>query len=325
MDDIFSIQMVDVLMKRLFVILVVLASACTPYKNVSMLSSMSELNYPFEVKSVVLSNDMNVAYVDEGSGDQTLLFIHGLGSYLPAWKKQLEALSADYRCIALDLPGYGKSSKGDFSYDMLFFANTVAEFIQKMDLKNVTIVGHSMGGQIAITMGLYHSDLMEKLVLVSPAGFETFHEGQKQWFRDIFTAKLVKLTTAEAIQSNLAYNFYNVPEDAEFMITDRLAMRTAADFDWYCLAIERSVKGMINQPVYDYLPKLDLPVLVMYGENDNLIPNRYLNPGTTTKIAKLGTNQIFGAQLKMIPKCGHFAQFDQSDFVNKSIMDFMNN
>jgi pimeloyl-ACP methyl ester carboxylesterase len=317
--------MVDVLMKKLLILMVVLASACTPYKNVTMLSSMSELNYPFEVKKAQLSNDVQIAYVDEGSGDETILFIHGLGSYLPAWKKQIETLKSDYRCVALDLPGYGQSSKGDYSYDMLFFANTVAEFIQKLSLDKVTIVGHSMGGQIAITMGLYHPELMEKLVLVAPAGFETFHEGQKQWFRDIFTAKLVKLTPAAAIQSNLAYNFYNVPEDAEFMITDRLAMRTAEDFDWYCIAIERSVKGMVNQPVFDYLPKLDLPVLVMYGENDNLIPNRYLNPGRTIEIAKSGTERINGAKLRMVPKCGHFAQFDQPDFVNKAIKDFMNN
>lgn len=310
-------------MKKLVFLFAIIFIGCKPYSHVTPLSQMADLNYAFETKNIQLDNGISIAYTDQGSGEQTLLFVHGLGSYSPAWIKQLEVLKQQFRCIAIDLPGYGKSSKADYTYDMKFFAEVVKEFIEKAELKNVTLVGHSMGGQIGVTIALYYPELLQNLILVSPAGFETFHEGQKQWFRDVFSARLVKLTPAEAIQSNLGYNFYNLPKDAEFMVTDRLAMRTAKDFDWYCYAIEMSVKGMVNQPVFDYLQNLNLPVLVFFGENDNLIPNRYLNPGKTEKIAKAGSAEIKNAELIMLPKCGHFSQFEQSELVNENIKRFM--
>jgi pimeloyl-ACP methyl ester carboxylesterase len=317
--------MAHVLMKKTltFLAFALLVAACKPYPDQSTLTSMSELSYPYEVNYQELEDGINLAYIDEGQGEKTILFIHGLGSYLPAWKKNIDELRDDYRCIAIDLPGYGKSSKGNHAYDMKFFADVVADFIQKQSLKNVTLVGHSMGGQIGVTMSLYYPDLIDQLVLVAPAGFEVFHEGQKQWFRDVFTTRLVKLTSVEAIQSNLAYNFYNLPEEATFMITDRIAMRTASDFDRYCYAIVKSVQGMVDQPVFDFLSEVSHPVLVFYGENDNLIPNRYLNPGFTRDVAKAGISQLKNAELVMLPKTGHFAQFESFSTINQSIKSFI--
>lgn len=312
-------------MKNSLILLVLLIASCKPYEatKTASISAMSELSYPFDTKSLSLSKKIELTYTDQGSGTNTLLFIHGLGSYMPAWQKNIPVLSESYRCIAIDLPGYGKSSKGNHSYDMKFFADVVAEFIQELDLKNVTLVGHSMGGQIAITASLYHPALVDQLVLISPAGFETFHEGQKQWFRDVLNARLVQVTPPEAIQTNLAYNFYDYPKEADFMITDRIAMRSAKDFERYCYAVEMSVKGMVDQPVFDFLPKVNQPTLVIYGENDNLIPNRYLNPGRTVDVANKGIVQLPNGQLVMVSKSGHFTMFEKAEEVNEAIIKFI--
>ncbi|MBK6979978.1 MAG: hypothetical protein IPH28_25150 [Cytophagaceae bacterium] len=74
---------------------------------------------------------------------------------------------------------------------------------------------------------------------------------QKQWFGDVMTLDGVRLTTAEAIQSNLASNFYEIPE-ADFMVFDRVAIRTASDFNAYCYAVVQSVSGMVNEPVLPF-------------------------------------------------------------------------
>ncbi|MBK8493400.1 MAG: alpha/beta hydrolase [Saprospirales bacterium] len=283
---------------------------------------MDELPYPYEVKKVELPEGIKVAYVDEGKGDQTLVFIHGLGSYLPGWKKNIEGLKGQFRCIAIDLPGYGKSSKGKYEGSMRFYAKIVAELIDELNLGKVTLVGHSMGGQISIVTALAYPDKVDKLVLVAPAGFETFTKGQRQWFREVMTANGVKLTTVEQIKINLAYNFYRMPKDAEFMITDRINMRTAADFDAYCYIIPQCVQGMVDDPVYEFLPQIQQPTLVLFGENDNLIPNRFLNPGATEKVAQDGAGRIPHATLHMVPKAGHFVQFEQPDAVNGYILQF---
>jgi pimeloyl-ACP methyl ester carboxylesterase len=180
-----------------------------------------------------------------------------------------------------------------------------------------------MGGQIAITTRLLYPDVVQGLILVAPAGFEYFHKGQRQWFRDVMPLDAVKKTTAEAIQNNLASNFYRLPEDADFMITDRMAMRAATDFDAYCYAVSQSVKGMADGPVLNYLQDIKVPTLIFFGEKDNLIPNRFLNPGRTVDVAKVGAEKIAGSKLVMVPKCGHFLMFEKYDVFNREVKDFL--
>ena len=296
---------------------------CTPYNGIKQLDAMNELEYPYNVKMQKLSDGNELAYVDEGKGKETIIFIHGLGSYLPAWKKNISVLKDDYRCIAVDLPGYGKSGKNPHSGMMTFYADVLMEFTKKLGLEKVILSGHSMGGQISMVTAMHYPEKVKKVILVDPAGFERFHEGQKQWFRDVMTVNLVKTTSADAIASNLAYNFYNMPDDAEFMITDRIAMRTAKDFEHYCYAVTRSVHGMVDQPVIDKLENIKQPVLIFFGENDNLIPNRYLNPGYTKKIARYGHEKIQNSKLIIVPKCGHFMMFEKPEIFNREVKKFL--
>lgn len=314
-------------MKKIQTILIILIAfvmtSCSSYRNLPEISSMSELQYDYEVKYVDLSGDIKLAYVDEGKGEETIVFIHGLGSYIPAWKKNISELKSHYRCIAIDLPGYGKSSKNPHSGLMTFYADVVADFIQKMELENVTLAGHSMGGQISMVASMHYPELVKQLILVDPAGFELFHAGQRDWFKDVMTPNLVRLTSFEAIETNLATNFYNMPEDAHFMITDRAAMRSADDFENYCYTVTQSVAGMVNEPVFNKLQHIKQPTLIFFGENDNLIPNRYLNPGRTVDIAKAGAEKIENSKLVMVPKAGHFMMFERPDVFNNEVINFL--
>lgn len=284
---------------------------------------MDELQYRDAFKKINLPvSGYDIAYTDQGSG-KTIIFIHGLGSYLPAWNRNVNELNKNYRCIAIDLPGYGKSSKEPHSGKMSFYAGIVKELVQELKLGKVYLAGHSMGGQISMTTHLLFPEIVEGLILVDPAGFETFNKGQKQWFRDVMTLDGVRLTTAEAIQSNLASNFYRVPKEADFMVTDRMAMRTASDFNAYCYAVVQSVSGMVNEPVLPYLTDIKCPTIIFFGENDNLIPNRYLNPGRTVEIAKSGANKISGSKLVMVPKAGHFMMFEKPGVFNTEVKNFL--
>ena len=316
--------------KRINTFLIILATlfgfgqCTTPYKAIQNLKSMDELHYRDASKKVHLPvSGYDIAYSDQGSG-KTIIFIHGLGSYLPAWNRNVNELSKSYRCIAIDLPGYGKSSKQPHSGKMSFYAGIVNELIQELQLGKVYLAGHSMGGQISMTTDLLYPEIVEGLILVDPAGFESFTKGQKQWFRDVMTLDGVRLTTTEAIQSNLASNFYDLPKEADFMVTDRMAMRTASDFNAYCYAVVQSVSGMVNEPVLPYLSDIKCPTLILFGENDNLIPNRYLNPGRTADIAKTGAAKIPGSKLVMVPKAGHFMMFEKPEVFNAEVKKFLN-
>lgn len=306
------------------IILIIMSSCSTPYKSISNLSNMDDMKYKYEVKKVHLpQSGYDIAYNDEGKGSETIIFIHGLGSYSQAWIKNVETLKTNYRCIAIDLPGYGKSSKQPHSGLMTFYAGILNELVHELNLGKVYLAGHSMGGQISITTSLTYPDIVKGLILVDPAGFEAFNKGQRQWFKNVMTLDGVRLTTTEAIQNNLATNFYRLPADADFMITDRIAWRTAKDFNAYCYAVVQSVGGMVDNPVLDYLQDIKVPTLIFFGENDNLIPNRYLNPGRTVDIAKNGADKIPGSKLIMVPKCGHFMMFEKPDVFNTETRSFI--
>lgn len=308
---------------RNFIILLTLCFSSLAMQSQDEKFEFDQIEYPYEVKKIDIGNEIEIAYIDEGSGSKTLVFIHGLGSYLPAWKKNIESLKSEYRCIALDLPGYGKSSKGNYDITLEFYADKVVAFLDSLNLKNVTIAGHSMGGQISIITALKYSNRIDQLVLIAPAGFEKFNKGEKKWFRQNITAKGIKYTPIRTVHANIFDNFYNLPDDAKFMITDRLAITTASDFDAYCYAVAKSVDAMINQPVLDYLKDLQQKTLIIFGENDNLIPNKFMHGGKTKKIAEAGHELIPNSELIMIPKCGHFAQFEKFEAVNAAIKEFL--
>lgn len=303
---------------------VVFAACSTPYSAIRNIKSFDELNYKYPVKKVYLpENEFTIAYTDEGKGDNTIILIHGLGSYLRAWEKNIGELSKNNRVIAIDLPGYGKSSKEPHTGMMTFYAGIVNELVKELKLNKVVIGGHSMGGQIGMTTYLKYPQIVKGLVLAAPAGFERFTKGQKQWFRDVMTVDGVRLTTPEGIQNNLASNFFRQPKDADFMVSERMEMRSADDFIPYCYAVVQSVHGMVDNPVIDYLQDIKVPTLILFGENDNLIPNRYLNPGRTVEIAKYGASKIHNSKLVMIPKTGHFLMFEKPEVFNKETIDFI--
>ncbi|GJM35682.1 MAG: alpha/beta hydrolase [Saprospiraceae bacterium] len=285
---------------------------------------MQDWIYPYEVQKVVLSDTLELAYIDEGQGEYSLLFLHGLGSYLKAWQQNIDGLSQQFRCIALDLPGYGKSSQDDYAYDMKFFAQSVRAFIDSLALEKVILVGHSMGGQVAVHSLLMDDSRIEKLVLIAPAGFETFSKSEKQWFQSLVTPETVKATPEAQIIRNFEINFHQMPKEARFMIDDRLAMRETPAYDHYCAMIPKCVSGMLEQTVFDRLPEIKQPTLIIFGQNDLLIPNPFLHPNLTTEsVARAGQRQIPGSQLMLLPNAGHFVQWEQADRVNQLIMKFL--
>ncbi|MEL7122070.1 MAG: alpha/beta hydrolase [Bacteroidota bacterium] len=283
-----------------------------------------EINYPYVVKYTTVLDDINLAYVDEGRGKHTILFVHGLGSYLKGWIKNIDELKKYYRCIALDLPGYGKSSRGNYSYDMSFHSRVVRSFIEKKNLKHVILVGHSMGGQVSMTTVLNSSERINKLILVAPAGIETFSEAEKILVNNFYHPSLLKAATESQIKRNFKLNFFNFPEDANFMIEDRFLLKETKWYDTYCEMIPKCVLGMLNQPVFNKIDKIDIPTLIIYGENDMLIPNKLLHPNlSTTKVGKMANNKIPNSSLKMVRRCGHFAQWNQAEEVNELMKEFV--
>ncbi|PAU94153.1 alpha/beta hydrolase [Aliifodinibius salipaludis] len=290
----------------------------------AQINQFSDLDYPYSVEYQQLEDGQKVAYMDKGKGEPIIL-IHGLGSYIPAWKQTIPALSEKYRVIALDLPGYGKSSKDVDSYSIPSFAKTVADLQDSLEIEKATWAGHSMGSQIALWAAIDYPDKISRLVLLAPAGFETFTEQEGAMMSNFVTPQSIKATPDSLIRQTFKATFYDFPKEAQFMIEDRVAIRSAENFDGYARAYAGSVQAMLDGPVFEELSRINHPSLIIFGKQDMLIPNRQLHSNLTTKkVAESGHEQLPNSKLKIIDQAGHFVHFEQPEMVNKEILNFLN-
>lgn len=304
---------------RALLLTLLLAGCARPQMGLSF----RQVEYPGATQQLDVDG-ISVAYLDVGHGDRTLFLIHGLNSYIPEWKANVAALAEKHRVVAIDLPGYGRSSKGNYVYSMAFFARVVERVIERLDLRHVTLIGHSMGGQIALTHALLFPGRAESLVLVAPAGFETFLPGERTFLIEQLSKDLIKLAPPESIWAGVATTVAgDVPRSAEFIYRDRVGIIGGPDFDGFAYAVVRSMSAMANGPVFNRLGEITAPVLVIFGTDDRLIPNPYLHGGSTRSIALAGTRRLQHGRLIMVRGAGHFVNLERSDLVNREILSFV--
>ena len=121
------------------------------------------------LKSMTLHGD-RVAYRDEGNGE-ALLLIHGMGGSSSSWSDVIPLLAKNYRVIAPDLLGHGESDKPRGDYSVGAFAVLVRDLLDVLGISKVTVIGHSLGGGIAMQFAHQHRQYCKRIVLISSGGF----------------------------------------------------------------------------------------------------------------------------------------------------------
>jgi pimeloyl-ACP methyl ester carboxylesterase len=282
-----------------------------------------ELQYLFPVVKTEIEPGLSIAHTDMGDGIP-VVFIHGLGSYIPAWNKNLLPLSKHFRCIAVDLPGYGKSSKSLHSGTMEYYSEVIIKLMDKLGAGEFYICGHSMGGVIAFKTALEHPERVKKLFLSAPGGAETYTEDEKLLVENFISTERMINNDEKQIRNNVIVNFQNFPEDAEFMISDRIAIRSAVDFVNHAEIVARSAKGVINSDVPSRLNELKSDIMILFGDKDRMIPNRFVHPELLPEemITIFKTN-IQNLNVKIYLNCGHFVQFEYPGEFNKDLINFL--
>lgn len=287
--------------------------------------TMKEILSPYHsVTNFIQLKEGDIAYTKEGTGNKTLVFVHGLSSNADAWYRNIEELKKNYTCIAIDLPGYGKSYKNAEAFTPTYFAEVIKEFSEKLKLKKFTLIGHSMGGQASIRFATKYPEKLEKLILVAPAGIEEFSEFEGNAMKSVMKQKTIMATSEDQIQRNYQLNFFKMPKEAEHMIEERKKITQTSDFDLHALAIEKSIAGMLDDVVITDLPKVKTPALLLFAKNDMLIPNKYLHPLMTLEnVAEKAQKSLNGSKLIIMDEVGHFIQFEKPAEVNREIEAFM--
>ena len=186
---------------------------------------------------IKLKSGLKIAYFDEGNSEHIILCIHGLGSNKKAFIRNIYEISQFARVIALALPNYGNSSKGDYPSNLKFFSETIIDFVEELKLGKIILCGHSMGGQIAILTALNFPDIVKKLILIAPAGLEKFTQEEIRRIERYFSYDAIKNLTKEQIEYNVKLNFYHFPPDAQVMIEESIELSESSNLDFYYLTI----------------------------------------------------------------------------------------
>ncbi len=283
------------------------------------------ITYPYKTHQVSLPANCNIAYIDEGSGEKTLLFIHGLANYAPVWKKNIDELRKYYRCIAIDLPGNGLSDQNTHPFGMKFFADCIYNFITALKLKDICLVGHSMGGQIAMTTMIKYPGCAESLILCAPAGFEQFTSLEKTMYYGSIHLLDYFSSDEHSLRTVVESSFYRNNKQAEGIVAELVGIMKTYKSNYYRKMVEACIKGMMEEPVYNKLHLIQQPTLVLFGKNDALIPNKLIHHTTTEKIAAHAAKKMQHCHLEIIPDCGHFLQWEKAGDVNRHMILFLEN
>ena len=281
------------------------------------------IKYPYNTKTITLPGNCEISYIDEGTGARTLVFIHGLANYALVWKKNIDYLKQYYRCIAIDLPGNGLSDRNEHEFTMDFFAESVYNLIVALGLLNVCIVGHSMGGQVAITTVIKYPECANALVLCAPAGFEEFTDMEKTLYHS--TLQMIDFISSDehSLRSTINHSFYRKQPHVEHMIKELVEIMKTYKPQNYKKMLDGCIKSMLAHQVHDKLQLIKQKTLVIFGKEDALIPNRLIHHISTEQLAIDAVKQIPVARLKMIPDCGHFVHWEKADEVNSFISGFL--
>jgi non-heme chloroperoxidase len=265
------------------------------------------------------SGNIDLYYEDHGSGPPVVL-IHGYPLSGRAWDKQIPVLlEAGRRVITYDRRGFGKSSQPTSGYDYDTFAADLKILIEKLDLSDATLVGHSMGtGEVTRYLGTYGSARVARGVLVSPIPpFLLLTDDNPEGLpRSLFDG-FVQTARADtpAWMKGFLDNFYNMDVLGGTLVSDQ-----AFQASWSLAIAASATAAVACVPTWitDFradLPKIDVPMLVVHGDADRVLPFE--------KTGKRLPGLIKDVQLVVIAGGPHAISWTHADQVNRALLDFV--
>jgi 2-hydroxy-6-oxonona-2,4-dienedioate hydrolase len=254
-----------------------------------------------------------ICYYDRASGTP-LVLIHGMFGDFLDWEPVLDPLASSHRVIALDLPGFGGSSKPRGEYSAEFFVSTLHEFFEQLQLSEFILAGNSFGGQIAILYALHYPDSVSKLLLVNSGGFRESTTEEKALLEPRFSEAALAALTPE-INAFLFGGVFTKASKASIRYLEKQNRKLHwRDYPDYAYALSKSISLSLSTYLLDRLPELRCPTLLVWGENDQVLP---------VAQAELALTQLRSGQLKIIPGCGHAPQLECPTEFLRSIQPFL--
>jgi pimeloyl-ACP methyl ester carboxylesterase len=244
--------------------------------------------------------DITVRLLREGRG-APLVYLHGANGP-PPWTAFFERLAERFDVLVPEHPGFGTSDSPPWIRNVSDLAMYYLDFLDTLGVPKVHLVGHSLGGWVAAELAVRNATQLASLTLLAPAGVrvkgiisgDNFIWSPEETARNLFYDQ----TFAEAMLARTP-----TEEEADILLTNRfMAAKFGWEPRWFNPALER------------WLHRITAPTLVVWGENDKLLPAAY---------AKVWGERVPKSRVEIIPRCGHLPQIEQPDATAKLVLGFL--
>ena len=264
--------------------------------------------------------DIRTRYWVEGEHGNPVILLHGLGGFIENWDLNITSLAQDRQVYALDLAGFGLSDKPEVEYTIPYLTTFVHKFMQALNIERATLVGESMGGIISLWFAQQYPDQVEKLVLEASGGLgkevsiylrimtlpilgEYFvrpsRKGSEDLQKEIFYDR--DLITDEWIEED--YQMSNQPGAQRCLLS---ALRSMGNI-W-------GFKREIYMPILENLDKIEVPTLIIWGKQDQIIPVAH---------ARVAAQRLPDARLHILDGCGHVPNIERAEEFNQLVTAFL--
>lgn len=275
---------------------------------------MTKLPVP-EGHYVTLASGYRIHYLDVGQGP-AVVFLHGSGSGACSYSNfkgnYPEIARGGYRCIVMDLIGFGYSDKpDDVEYPLSFFVECLKQALDAIGIARCTPLGNSLGGAVALGFALAHPEMTERLVLMAPGGVSDLSDylampGMKKLFALLAAPEPVTQARLKAFFIDAFVVDPACVEEA--LVRERCALMK--------LQNPRVMKTLTVPNLTARLGEIACPALTLWGMNENMMPDN--------GILRIGKG-LKNGRMVLVPNCGHWVMIEHRALFNRMVLDFLEN
>jgi pimeloyl-ACP methyl ester carboxylesterase len=315
------------------------AFAAPPARAEAMGIALEGFPYPYPVHFMPLTlqgEDLRLAYMDVGaigsSNGRTVVLLHGRNFPASYWEPTIKALTeAGYRVIAPDQIGFGKSSKPTFAYNFDDMARATIALIDSLHVDRFDLVGHSMGGMLAVRLARAYGPRIDHLVLYSPIGLEDYRFYVPP-VTDEALAKSERELSADGYRKQLMTNYaLSLPSSAiEPFVQLREEIKESGEYSRWLKSFVASYQMIYSQPVVHEIPLIDRPTLFIMGANDHNAPGRAYAPpelrpkmGQNAALAQALAARMANAKVTVFDGVGHLGHLEATQPFGEALLSFL--
>lgn len=299
--------------------------------------SMEGYDYPYKVDFLPLTlegQDVKMAYMDikpEGQGNgKTVVLLHGKNFFGAYWQDTIRVLSRNgYRVVVPDQIGFGKSAKPNIHYSFHQLAANTKKLLNFLGIKEVAVVGHSMGGMLATRLALMYPEMVTRLILEDPIGLEDYRSFVPYVPIEALNANELSATEESIRNYQKTYYVQWKPEYDEYV---KVASRQKLSGEYPRLALSAALtyEMIYEQPVCHEFPQVKAKTLLIIGQADRTVVGKarvkkelLSQVGQYPALGQQTAKAIPGASLVVIPNVGHIPHFEAPERFHQELLAFL--